>query len=374
MYWRFALTDIKLMLQNQTLQIALNGDFVDYENETIYQQIEEHVLSNIIVDGKSIKKWDSSLLLILFNLNKYTIKKNINFQAINMPQGVTNMLRLALIVPEHIEPKEQLKKENFLENFGGFGLKIWQKLNHIIKFICICFKALVTFIKNKSSTQKNNFLFAFEECGPNAVLIVILISFMVGLILAFVGAIQLKNFGAQVFVADLVTIGTIRIMGAIMVGIIIAGRTGASFAATIGSMQVNEEIDALQTMGISLAEFLVAPRMTALIITMPFLTVLADFTGILGGAAVGIFALDIPATEYFNHVFNAWNMKNFWVGVFHGFIYGIIIALCGCYYGINSSKNADSVGLATTKAVVSSIVWLIVATGILTLVFERLGI
>ena len=141
------------MLQNQTLQIALNGDFVDYENETIYQQIEKHVLSNIIVDGKSIKKWDSSLLLILFNLNKYTIKKNINFQAINMPQGVTNMLLLALIVPEHIEPKEQLKKENFLENFGGFGLKIWQKLNHIIKFICICFKALVIFIKNKNLSK-----------------------------------------------------------------------------------------------------------------------------------------------------------------------------------------------------------------------------
>ncbi|MBQ8870027.1 MAG: ABC transporter permease [Alphaproteobacteria bacterium] len=366
--------DIILTLQDKTLTLTLKGNFIDFEDGKLYQNIAGYLPENIIINGLEINKWDSSLLLILFNLNKYANENNIKIENLYMPQGLIKMLKLALVVPEHINRETMPANESILEKIGGFGLNVWQNTLKGTIFMMTCFKSLWLFIRRKSSARKTDFLFAFEECGPNAMSIVALISFMVGLILAFVGAIQLKNFGAQVFVADLVTIGTIRIMGAIMVGIIMAGRTGASFAATIGSMQVNEEIDALKTMGISWAEFLVAPRMASLVIAMPFLTMWADFFGISGGAFVGILALDIPATEYFNHAFNAWSMKNFWVGIFHGFIFGFIISLCGCYYGINSSKNADGVGIATTKAVVSSVVWLIVATGIITFVFERLGI
>ena len=159
-----------------------------------------------------------------------------------------------------------------------------------------------------------------------------------------------------------------------MVGIIMAGRTGASYAATIGTMQVNEEIDALKTMGIPVTDFLVLPRILALVITMPFLTILADFMGILGGAAVGVFMLDIAPPEYWKYSLNAFKMGNFLVGLFHGFVFGIIIALCGCYYGVNCGRNADSVGFATTRAVVSSIVWMIVMTGFITWGFEVMGI
>ena len=204
--------------------------------------------------------------------------------------------------------------------------------------------------------------------------IVSLISFMVGLILAFVGAIQLQMFGAEVYVASLVTIAMTRIMGAIMVGIIMSGRTGASFAATIGTMQVNEEIDALKTMGINVNEFLVLPRLKALVITIPLLTMLADFSGIAGGAAVGIFALNIPYSEFFKHAYNAWFLKHFLVGLFHAFVFGFIISLSGCYFGVNCGRDADSVGKSTTSAVVYSIVWMIIATGIITFCFQRIGI
>jgi phospholipid/cholesterol/gamma-HCH transport system permease protein len=227
---------------------------------------------------------------------------------------------------------------------------------------------------SQTVTRRVDFLFALEECGPQAIGIVSLISFMVGLILAFVGAIQLKTFGAQIYVASLVTIAMIRIMGAIMCGIIMAGRTGASFAATLGTMQVNEETDALKTMGIPLSDFLVLPRMAALVLVMPLLTMWSDFMGIFGGAAVGIFVLDIPASEYLKYSVQAWSATNFWVGMFHGFIFGFIIALCGCYEGLNCDRNAGGVGQATTRAVVSAIVWMIVATGLITLIFERLGI
>ena len=159
-----------------------------------------------------------------------------------------------------------------------------------------------------------------------------------------------------------------------VVGVIMAGRTGASFAATLGTMQVNEEIDALKTMGIPVADFLILPRLAALVLVMPLLTMLADFMGMLGGGFVGILLLDIPAGEYWKYSWEAWDMINFWVGVFHGFVFGFIIALCGCYYDVNSGRNADGVGVATTRAVVSSIVWMIVATGVITAFFERLGI
>ena len=369
------MADLNFNIENENFYLNLSGNILRQDNiSDLYQALNNHNIKNIVIDATNLKEWDSSLLLILFKLKQISSLKNIKFKTKNLPVGLDKMLELALAVPEHkdIEPKQ--KKESALENLGSWGLSIYKIFNKGLDFTLECFGAFFKFIRGKSSARKIDFIFAFEECAPNAIGIVALISFMVGLILAFVGAIQLKTFGAQVYVASLVTIGMIRIMGAIMVGIIMSGRTGASFAATIGTMQVNEEIDALKTMGIEWSEFLVAPRMTALIIAMPFLTMWADFFGMLGGAVVGITALDIPAGEYWKYAWSAWSMKIFWVGIFHGFIFGFIIAVCGCYYGINASKNADGVGVATTKAVVSSIVWLIVATGIITLIFERLGI
>ena len=159
-----------------------------------------------------------------------------------------------------------------------------------------------------------------------------------------------------------------------MAGIVMAGRTGASYAATIGTMQVNEEIDALKTMGVPTTDFLVLPRLAALIVTLPFLTLLSDVMGIIGGAVVGVLTLGIPWQEYWKYTYNALTLNNFWLGIFHGFVYGWIISLCGCYYGIYSGRNADSVGVATTNAVVSSIVWMIVVTGFLTVFFQEVNI
>ena len=139
-------------------------------------------------------------------------------------------------------------------------------------------------------------------------------------------------------------------------------------------MQVNEEIDALKTMGIPISDFLVLPRLAALVITMPLLTLLADLVGMAGGAFVGISMLGIAPEEYWKFAWDAFGLKNFLVGIFHGLVFGYIIAMCGCYYGVHCGRNADSVGVATTKAVVSAIVWMIVVTGIITVICEVLGI
>jgi phospholipid/cholesterol/gamma-HCH transport system permease protein len=219
-----------------------------------------------------------------------------------------------------------------------------------------------------------DFCAALDDCGPKALGIVSLISFLVGLILAFVGAVQLQTFGAQIYVASLVTVGMCRIMGAIMVGIIMAGRTGSSYAATIGTMQVNEELDALETMGLSKIDFLVLPRLFSLLIAMPILTMLSDIMGMIGGAFVGVFLMNLPYSEYWKYAFDAFNLSNFLVGIFHGFCFGFIIALCGCYSGLTCGRNADSVGVATTRSVVNAIVAMIVVTGILTVICQELGI
>jgi phospholipid/cholesterol/gamma-HCH transport system permease protein len=201
-----------------------------------------------------------------------------------------------------------------------------------------------------------------------------LISVLVGLILAFVGAVQLQQFGAQIFVADLVAIAMTREMGAMMAAIIMAGRTGAAFAAQLGTMQVNEEIDALKTLGISPIEFLVLPRMTALILMLPLLTIYADVLGIIGGAIVGILMLDLSPILYWNQTVQAVTLNDVLLGVGKSAVFGVLIALSGCLRGIQSGRSASAVGVAATSAVVTAIVLIVVFDGIFAVIANVLGI
>jgi phospholipid/cholesterol/gamma-HCH transport system permease protein len=195
-----------------------------------------------------------------------------------------------------------------------------------------------------------------------------------GLILAFIGAVQLKIFGAQIYVASLVGIGMVRALAAIMTGIIMAGRTGASFAAHLGTMQVNEEIDALTTLGISPMEFLVLPRMVALFLMMPLLSIYADLMGILGGLIIGVWMLDLNFMEYFTMTRESVHLNDFWVGLVSAAVFGVLVALSGCLRGMQSGRNAAAVGKATTSAVVTSIVSIVVAMAVITVVCHLLNI
>ena len=321
--------------------------------------------------GKDITSWNTDFVILLFNTFKKVPKGRITWS--QLPQGMEQLLRLAFQTPskeQEIIPKEL----PFLERIGGWGVDFWYSVKKGCMFVCEGAASWSRQLCGLAVYRSKDFWMVLADCGPKSIAIVSLISFMVGLILAFVSAIQLKTFGAQIYVASLVMIAMTRIMGAVMTGIIMAGRTGASYAATIGTMQVNEELDALQTMGISRTDFLVLPRINALFLSMPILVLLADFMGILGGCCVCVLFWNIPLSEYIKYSVNSFNMVNFLVGIFHGLVFGLIIALCGCYFGVNCGRNADSVGAATTKAVVYSIVWMIVMTGLLTVVFEWVGV
>ena len=321
--------------------------------------------------GEDITSWTTDFVVKLFNVLRLVPKENITYS--HLPEGMEQLLRLAFQVPFKKEDATPAT-DPFLERIGQWGINFFVCIRKGLSFIHECMGSWKRQLIGKAVYRSKDFWLILSDCGPKSILIVSLISFMVGLILAFVGAIQLKTFGAQIYVASLVTIGMTRIMGAVMTGIIMAGRTGASYAATIGTMQVNEELDALQTMGISCKDFLVLPRINALLLSMPILVLLADFMGILGGCFVCVAFWDIPLGEYIKYTLNSFYMKHFLVGIFHGIVFGYIIALCGCYFGVNCGRNADSVGAATTHAVVYSIVWMIVMTGLLTVVFQGLGI
>jgi phospholipid/cholesterol/gamma-HCH transport system permease protein len=228
--------------------------------------------------------------------------------------------------------------------------------------------------RGKAQYLRSDLFLFIQESGVQALGIVSLISLLVGVILAFVGAVQLEMFGAEIYVANLVGLATVRAMAAIMTGIVLAGRTGASYAAQLGTMQVNEEIDALRTLGISPMEFLVMPRMVALILMTPLLCLYADLMGIMGGALVGVGMLDITPMEYFEQTKAAIPIRHIWVGLFQGTVYGVLVAVAGCLRGMQCGRSAWEVGAAATSAVVTGIIWIIASCAIMTMIFNQLGI
>nr|HJQ84337.1 ABC transporter permease [Candidatus Binatia bacterium] len=230
------------------------------------------------------------------------------------------------------------------------------------------------FVALRARYRRQDLLLEIQEAGARALPIVTLISFLIGLIMAFVGAISLQQFGAGIYDANLVAVAMAREMGAMMTAIILAGRTGSAYAAQLGTMNVSQEIDALTTMGIHPIDFLVLPRMLALSVMMPLLCVYADFVGILGGALVGTGMLDLTAAQYWEQTKGAITVTDFATGVGKSAVFGVLVALAGCLEGIRSGRSAAAVGDAATRAVVSAIVYIVVADGIFAVVFHVLGI
>jgi phospholipid/cholesterol/gamma-HCH transport system permease protein len=257
---------------------------------------------------------------------------------------------------------------------GEASLRRWAGGHEVVRFVGESIGALANLLRGRAQFRWADAALVMEECGPKALGIVALINFLVGLILAFVGAVQLTRFGASIYVADLVAVGTVREMGCLMTGIILCGRTGAAFAAQLGTMKVNEEIDAFKTFGISPVEFLVLPRVLALVLMMPLLCVLADLIAILGGFTVSVLMLDVTSTVYIDRTIAAITLKSFLLGVFKGGCFGVLVAVSGCLRGLQCGNNAAAVGLATTSAVVTGITSIIVADGVFALLCNALGI
>jgi phospholipid/cholesterol/gamma-HCH transport system permease protein len=331
-------------------------------------------IQKISFDSVGLGHWDTGLISYLLKAVNYCEMKHIELATDGLPEGVINLLNLASAAPERIETRKDLAHPSIITSMGDRVTKVWKSTMEIIAFVGEILVAFLKLFTGRARFRWSDLLLIIQESGAQALPIVSLISLLVGLILAFVGSIQLKMFGAQIYIANLVAIAMARAMGAIMTGIIMAGRTGASFAAGIGSMQVNEEIDALKTAGLPPMEFLVLPRIIALAIMMPLLTLYADLMGMLGGMIVAVGGFDIGFQEYFNATKDALTLTTIAIGLFSSFIFGILVAIAGCLRGMQCGRSASAVGDATTSAVVTSIVSIIVATAIITIGCNILGI
>jgi len=331
-------------------------------------------IRRVTVDTKGLTGWDSSFLTFLIQLKDRCSRSNARLDEEGLPSGVRRLLALASVVPEREGTRKEEVVEGFFARVGRSALATQESAGAMLTFVGEATLGFLKFLSGKASFRKSDLMLIMQECGFQALPIVSLISLLVGMILGFLGAIQLRMFGAEIYVADLVGIGMVRMMSPIMTGIIMAGRTGAAFAARLGTMQVNEEIDALETMGVSPMEFLVIPRMVALILMMPLLCVYADLMGILGGALVGVGMMNISVTGYAVRTQDALSLTHFWIGIFQAVVFGALVALAGCLRGMQCGRSASAVGDATTSAVVTGIVAIITATAIITFVCNVLGV
>lgn len=317
-----------------------------------------------------LEDWDTRLLIFLKTLLEEAATRNISVDRTGLPPGVQRLLALSEAVPEKTT-YGATGREPLVTRVGRLALTLNGQTREVATFtgeILLGFWSLFT---GKAPFKSRDFFYFVQNCGVDSLPIVSLISVLVGVILSFVGAVQLQMFGAQIYVANLVGLGMVLEMGALMSGVIIAGRIGASYAAQLGTMQVNEEIDALRTMGISPVGFLVLPRMLALMLMLPLLCVYADIMGILGGSLIGVTMLDLSLIEFLEQARKTIKLGQFGQGILKASVFGVLIGYAGCLRGMQCGRSALAVGEATTSAVVTSIVLIVVSDSIITFFLYR---
>jgi len=366
-------------LPDNCLEIQLQGDWQISKNKAVLDEIQTYLdthtdTRNILFCSKNLTHWDSSILTFLLSVIRLTKVKNIKIDQSGLPKGVRQLLALATAVPPVKDSRSGVLQPGFFQKLGTDFLQLIDSIGELLGFLGEAVIETYRLVRGKSRFRYSDFGLFLQETGAHAVPIISLISFLVGIILAFVGIMQLKLFGAQIYVADLVGISMVRQMGAIMTGIIMAGRTGAAFAAQLGTMQVNEEIDALRTLAVSPMEFLVLPRMLALTLMMPLLVLYADLVGILGGMVVAVSLNDISLHLYLLRTFESVGLNDLFIGLFMGIVFGILVALAGCMRGMQCERNASGVGDAATSAVVTGIVAIIISTAVITVICDVIGI
>jgi phospholipid/cholesterol/gamma-HCH transport system permease protein len=361
------------------LRVRLSGNWRAQSRlpsvELIRKSLGESTPENSLeFETANLTGWDSRFVAFIRRCASLCRDLNMEFRSDGLPQGVRRLLRLANAVPEKGDARSSATRPGFLQNLAEHAYKGWDETLGLLAFLGQNVLAFGALLRGRAQFRWADAFLVMQQCGPQALGIVAMINFLVGLILAFVGAIELQRFGASIYVADLVGIATVREMGCIMTGIILCGRTGAAFAAQLGTMKVNEEISALQTFGISPLEFLVLPRMVALLVMMPLLCVFADLISIAGGFVVSVSMLDVTPTEYFSRIVHAIQLKSFLLGIGKGSFFGFLVAYAGCFRGMQSGSSAAAVGEATTKAVVTGIIAIIASDGLFAVLCNALHI
>ncbi|MBQ0958799.1 ABC transporter permease [Ideonella sp. 4Y11] len=364
-HWRFDGSQATLELQ---------GDWRTADTAAAWSVPAEVPASvqRVQVLGAGLQGWDSRLAARLWQLGAELAQRQpaLALDLTTLPGGLREVLSLASA--SSTRPARPPEPDG-LARLGLLLARSLERATVTLGFVGETLMALGRLLRGRTAMRGQDLLHQLWATGPASLPIVSLVSALVGLIIAYLGAAQLQRFGAQIYMADLVTIGEVREVAALMTAVILAGRVGAAFAAQLGSMQANEEIDALRTLGLDPVEHLVLPRTLALTLMAPLLTVYAALVAMVAGmfVAVGIFAVE--PLEYLVRSFNSLTLAHVSIGLLKATVYGLLVALAGCRQGLHAGRSAQAVGDATTAAVVQAIVWIVVAASALTISFQRLG-
>jgi phospholipid/cholesterol/gamma-HCH transport system permease protein len=362
-----------------TLRVAFGGEWrlgrgIPASSAVLAELEKAPPPPKVVFDTRALGGWDSGLITFLLATTSRCAELGVEVDQRGLPDGARRLLALATAVPPPASSRRAARRPPLLARVGDAAVGAWTGLGETLAFVGDASLALVRLVAGKARFRRSDLLLLLQDCGARCLPIVALVNVLVGMVLAFVGATQLRAFGAQIYVADLVGIATVREIAAIMTGVIVTGRVGAAFAAELGTMQTNEEVDALRTLGLPPIDFLVLPRLLALTLMMPLLCVYADLMGIVGGLVVAATMLDIDPVLYHLETVRAVGLHDLLLGLFMSVVFGVIVALTSCMHGLRSGRSAAGVGAATTSAVVTGIVGIVVATAVITVVADVLRI
>ncbi len=329
-------------------------------------------LTLLTVDASGLDDCDGAGIALLIALRRQAAAHRAGFRIEGLAERFERYLS-AFPAEEFDQPPAAHPKPSAIEEIGRDSHLLWRDVKTQIAFVGECATALALAFRHPSRMRWSDALLAAEQVGANALPIVGLIGFLLGLIMAFQAAIPMKMFGAELYVADLVGLSLIRELGPLITAIVLAGRTGSSFAAELGTMKVNEEIDALTTMGLEPVRFLAAPRILATVAMTPLLAIFANVFGLIGGLIVYLM-LGFPVVTYVNEVTYIVDYVDMLGGLAKAMAFGLIVAGVGCQRGLQTGYGASAVGIATTRAVVAAIIWIAVADGLFAVLFYYLGI
>ena len=363
--------------RNSTIIISGEWKLLHYNVNTdaVIEKIKKNRQIELLkINTNNLGPWDSSLVAFLSRVRDFCSSNNIKYDITEVPSGIKKLLELsnsAVTENSFVKKNEKKSSPNAFFKATVFILILLKNFAYSVGEICL---SIARFFTGNAKIRWKEFWILIQEVGINALPIVSLISFLVGIIISFISVLQLQKFGASIYVADLIGISMMREMGCIMTGIIMSGRTGASFAATIGTMITNDEVDALRTSGFSAVDFLTLPRVLALTIMMPILCIFSDFIGIFGGMIAAISSSSLTVTQFFTQLVKAVHIKEFFIGIFKSSVFGILVSSIGCVKGMQCDRSAEGVGVVTTSAVVSSITAIIIADAIFAVAFSAIGI
>jgi phospholipid/cholesterol/gamma-HCH transport system permease protein len=365
--------------QGQELQLAISGrlalENLSHFNSEVAALLARMTPSKLTVDLSGVEYLDSAGALGLLQLESESKARSVPLEFVNPTEKARGIM--GLIDPEALRTPPLIRERgsaNVVEQLGEGSQQFFKDLVEVTTFLGAILISLMQAVLHPRWVRWQDVAYYMKKAGADGLPIVGLLSFLLGLIIAFMSSLQLKQFGANIYVASLLAIGMVKELGPIMTAILVAGRSGSAFAAEIGTMKVNEEVDALVTMGFDPIRFLALPKVLAAMAVVPLLTIYADLFGIAGGLVVGVMGLDLTAYAYLKETQISLTLLDILLSLLKSGVFALLIAGIGCQRGFQVQGGAAAVGSATTSAVVTALFLIIVTDSAFALAFQYLGI